>query len=63
MGSSGGVDSRLSCPPTVHPRRHQRSPPPQELLDEVDSMNGRFLVTSDHGNADDMAQVGGEAVR
>jgi hypothetical protein len=28
----------------------------QELLDTVDSVNGRWLVTSDHGNADDMVQ-------
>jgi hypothetical protein len=30
-----------------------------ELLAVVDEMGGRFLLTSDHGNADDMAQVGG----
>ena len=28
----------------------------QELLDTVDAVNGRWLVTSDHGNADDMVQ-------
>ena len=28
----------------------------QELLDAVDAANGRFLITSDHGNADDMVQ-------
>lgn len=33
--------------------------PVQELLEVVDEMKGRFIVTSDHGNADDMAQVGG----
>lgn len=29
----------------------------QELLEVVDEVNGRFLVTSDHGNADEMVQV------
>lgn len=28
----------------------------KELLEVVDEMKGRFIVTSDHGNADDMAQ-------
>jgi len=28
----------------------------KELLDCVDELNGRWLVTSDHGNADDMVQ-------
>lgn len=28
----------------------------KELLDVVDEVNGRWLVTSDHGNADDMVQ-------
>jgi 2,3-bisphosphoglycerate-independent phosphoglycerate mutase len=28
----------------------------QELLSAVDAANGRWLVTSDHGNADDMVQ-------
>ena len=28
----------------------------KKLLDCVDELNGRWLVTSDHGNADDMAQ-------
>jgi hypothetical protein len=28
----------------------------QELLDAVDAANGRWLVTADHGNADDMVQ-------
>lgn len=28
-----------------------------ELLATVESLNGRWLVTSDHGNADDMVQV------
>ena len=28
----------------------------QQLLDTVNSVNGRFLLTSDHGNADDMVQ-------
>ena len=28
----------------------------QELMDAIDEANGRWLVTSDHGNADDMVQ-------
>lgn len=28
----------------------------QELLEACDAVGGRFLVTSDHGNADDMVQ-------
>ncbi|PNW82060.1 hypothetical protein CHLRE_06g272050v5 [Chlamydomonas reinhardtii] len=28
----------------------------KELLEVVDSLNGRWIVTSDHGNADDMVQ-------
>jgi 2,3-bisphosphoglycerate-independent phosphoglycerate mutase len=28
----------------------------QELLDTVDSAGGRYLITSDHGNCDDMVQ-------
>lgn len=28
----------------------------KELLEVVDSVNGRWLVTADHGNADDMVQ-------
>lgn len=28
----------------------------QELLTAVDTANGRWLITSDHGNADDMVQ-------
>lgn len=28
----------------------------KELLDTVDSIGGRWLVTADHGNADDMVQ-------
>jgi 2,3-bisphosphoglycerate-independent phosphoglycerate mutase len=28
----------------------------KELLEVVDEVNGRFLFTSDHGNADDMVQ-------
>ena len=28
----------------------------KELLDVVDEVNGRWLLTSDHGNADDMVQ-------
>ena len=28
-----------------------------ELLETVDQMGGRWLVASDHGNADDMVQV------
>jgi len=30
----------------------------QELLEVVAEVKGRYLVTADHGNADDMAQVG-----
>jgi 2,3-bisphosphoglycerate-independent phosphoglycerate mutase len=29
----------------------------QELLDAVDQVGGRYLVTADHGNAEDMVQV------
>ena len=29
----------------------------QELLEVVKEVKGRYLVTADHGNADDMAQV------
>jgi len=28
-----------------------------QLLETVESLGGRWLVTSDHGNADDMVQV------
>ena len=28
----------------------------QEVLDAVDEVGGRFIVTADHGNADDMVQ-------
>lgn len=28
-----------------------------QLLETVESLNGRWMVTSDHGNADDMVQV------
>lgn len=28
----------------------------KELLEVVDEVNGRFIVTADHGNADDMVQ-------
>jgi 2,3-bisphosphoglycerate-independent phosphoglycerate mutase len=28
----------------------------QELLDTVNEVNGRFIVTADHGNCDDMVQ-------
>jgi hypothetical protein len=49
--------------PPPHPPAAPRPPPPlpaalQELLEVVDELKGRFIVTSDHGNADDMAQVG-----
>lgn len=30
----------------------------QELLDAVEQCGGRFLLTADHGNAEDMVQVG-----
>ena len=30
---------------------------PQELLDAVQQCGGRFLLTADHGNAEDMVQV------
>ena len=29
----------------------------QELLDAVQQCGGRFLLTADHGNAEDMVQV------
>ena len=41
-------------PPTTHP---PPTHPPQELLEVVDEVKGRWVVTSDHGNADDMVQV------
>jgi len=35
-----------------------RAPPPaQELLDEVAAVGGRWLVTADHGNAEDMVRA------
>lgn len=30
----------------------------QVLLDAVEQAGGRFLLTADHGNAEDMVQVG-----
>ena len=29
----------------------------QELLDEVEAVGGRWLVTADHGNAEDMVEA------
>lgn len=35
----------------------QAPPPAQELLDEVAAVGGRWLVTADHGNAEDMVRA------
>ena len=50
----------LPRPLQPHPPASRRPPPPpQELLDAVRRCGGRFLLTADHGNAEDMVQVRG----
>lgn len=44
-----------ACPPCCA----RCAVPLQELLEVVDEVKGRFILTSDHGNADEMVQVRG----
>lgn len=45
LGAQGGVLSRCARCAL------------QELLEVVDEVKGRYIITSDHGNADEMVQV------
>jgi 2,3-bisphosphoglycerate-independent phosphoglycerate mutase len=49
VGHTGDLNATISCCELVDKCL-------KELLDVVDEVNGRFLVTADHGNADDMVQ-------
>lgn len=49
VGHTGDLKATVSCCELVDTCL-------KELLEVVDEVNGRFLVTSDHGNADDMVQ-------
>ena len=49
VGHTGDLKATISCCELVDTCL-------KELLEVVDEVNGRFLVTSDHGNADDMVQ-------
>lgn len=49
VGHTGDLEATISCCSLVDTCL-------KELLDVVDEVNGRYLVTSDHGNADDMVQ-------
>lgn len=49
VGHTGDLDATISCCELVDNCL-------KELLDVVDEVNGRFIVTADHGNADDMVQ-------
>jgi hypothetical protein len=51
VGHTGDLEATKSCCALVDSCV-------KELLEVVDELKGRFIVTSDHGNADDMAQVG-----
>ena len=46
--ASAQVLSRVASPLTL-----------QTLLDAVEEVGGTFMLTADHGNAEDMVQVGG----
>jgi 2,3-bisphosphoglycerate-independent phosphoglycerate mutase len=49
VGHTGDLAATISCCELVDTCL-------KELLDVVDEVKGRFLVTADHGNADDMVQ-------
>ena len=49
VGHTGDLNATINCCELVDKCL-------KELLDVVDEVNGRFLVTADHGNADDMVQ-------
>lgn len=49
VGHTGDLAATISCCELVDSCV-------QELLDVVDEVKGRFIITSDHGNADDMVQ-------